>query len=105
MCRNIDRRERLKEEHNARSSHEKNVSANVTEHKRDNDARDIANTGDVKEGVKSKRSVSDHTTADDSSADESNYEHVRTVRHGSRSGLYANDNTNTNDSSEKNPAS
>ncbi|XP_020279987.1 protein eiger isoform X2 [Pseudomyrmex gracilis] len=104
---NIDRRERLKEEHNARLSHEKNVSANVTtEHKRDNDARDIANTGDVKEGVKSKRSVSDHTIADDPSADESNYQHehhVRTVGSGSR--LYANGNRNANNNSEKNPAS
>ncbi|XP_012225181.1 uncharacterized protein [Linepithema humile] len=68
-------REHLKKEHKTQSSHEIS-GANSKKYKRDI-VEDAASTNNIKENIKSKRSVSDRTMADDLSTDTSNYQNGR----------------------------
>ncbi|CAL1678728.1 unnamed protein product [Lasius platythorax] len=69
---NIER-ERLEEEHTTPLNREKIGDANRAEHKSSDIITMSASTGYIKESVKLKRSVRDHTVADDSLVDTSNY--------------------------------
>lgn len=80
---NIERE--LEEEHTPSLNREEKIGdENSTEHKHDDIARrDMStNTGNIKEGIKLKRSVSDHTTADESLLNTSNYH--RADRHSTK---------------------
>lgn len=71
---NLEDTRRLEEHTTSLNREEKIDDANSTEHKRDIATRDIsASTGYIKESIKLKRSISDHTVADDSLMNTSNY--------------------------------
>lgn len=95
-------RERLEEEHTTVSLNreEKIDDANNAEHK-----RDIASTGNVRGSMKLKRSVSDHTMADDSLMNTSNYYRAgryptkKAIQSVSKTRSYASDESRMNNNS------
>lgn len=99
--RNIER-ERLEEEHTTPLSREKIDDANSAEHKSSDIITMSASTGYIKESVKLKRSVRDHTVADDSLMDTSNYHRAgryptkKANQRVSKTRSYASDESHTN---------
>ncbi|KAL6424675.1 hypothetical protein ACFW04_009976 [Cataglyphis niger] len=92
--------ERLEEKRTS-LNREKIGDVNSTEHQHDIATRDtFASTGYIKESIKLKRSVSDHTMADDSLINTSNYHAGRypkkTFRNMSKTYPYTNDESHTN---------
>ncbi|XP_050461479.1 protein eiger isoform X2 [Cataglyphis hispanica] len=94
--------ERLEEKRTS-LNREKIGDANSTEHQHDITTRNTsANTGYIKESIKLKRSVSDHTVTDDSLMNTSNYHHAgryptkKTLRNMSKTHPYTNNKSHTN---------
>lgn len=105
MHRNI-KREHLEEEHTTPLGFEEKISdANSSEHKRD-PRNTSASTRYIREGVKLKRSVRDHTVADDSLMNTSNHHRAgrnptkKTIQRVSKMRPYTSDESHTNNNSE-----
>lgn len=99
IYRNIE--QELEEEHTS-LNREKIDDGNSTEYKHDIATRDMsANKGYIRESIKLKRSVSDHTMADDSLIHMSNYHRAsqhstKAIQSISKTRPYASDESHTN---------
>lgn len=99
-------REHPNKNHKTQSSHEIS-DVNSKKYKRDI-AQGIANKSNIKKNIRSKRSASDHTVADDLSTDRSNHQNgkqrhkiSRTGKSMSRDHTYASSESNRNDNSRR----